>query len=309
MRIKYPHILPNFSHIPNIIRIRPIYNILNREYTKYEGNGRLRKVKEQINKNYLVNNDPQNLQDLKDILENLKSTSKNPKFNLGIEIIQTLLSHHKEEVIASALGNLFFIFDNRSIKNLIIKELRIRAKDPNPGVRRSARQSLKLISEEIHKFEAFEIIYGQFSNVFVDLNYNIHLKWKRIRNSIIKNNYVNKYLSSFLNYIAEESLIILDSPLNILSVSINEETIEDLYEENNFENGLNWYSDIVHFEQTVNPLIPLANIYALTFLEKGHLRRLVAFLDDEDYDVQLMGINGLSYAIESLINLVQVTQT
>jgi len=305
MRIKYPHILPQLFHIPNIIRLRLIYDIINREYSKNDGFGRLRKVEEQIQNDYLINKDPHNLQDLIVILENLKSTSQNPKFNLGIEIIQTLLSHHKKEVIASALGNVFFIFDNKTIKNLIIKELRIRAKDSNPEVRRSARQSLELISEEIHKFESFELIYGLFSNVFIDLSFNLHLKWKRIRNSIIKNDYINKYLSLFLNYFAEESLTILDSPLNVLSSYLNEEKVEDSYEENDFEDVLNWYSDIVHFEQTVSPLIPLANIYAMTFLEKGHLRRLIAFLDDDDYNVQMMGINGLSYAIESLTNLTQ----
>jgi len=309
MRIKYPHIFPHFFHIPNVIRLRPIYNILNREYARYEGFSRLREVEDQIKEDYLIQKNPENLQDLKVILKNLKSTSHNSKFNLGIDIIQTLLTHHKEEVIAAALGNLFFIFDNRSIKNLIIKELRIKARDPNPEVRRSAKHSLELISEEIHKFESFELIYGLFSNVFIDLTYNFHLKWKNIRNSIIKNNYVNKYLTPILNYFTEESFIILESPLNVLSVSINDEKVEDLYEENNFENGLNWYSDIVHFEQNVNPLIPLANIYTLTFLEKGHLRRLAALLDDEDYHVQMIGINGLSYAIGTLTNLAPNTPT
>jgi hypothetical protein len=249
----------------------------------------------------LINN-PQNLQDLKIILKNLKTTSQNPKFNLGIKIIHILISHHNEEVIALALGNLFFLFDNRAIKNLIIKELRIRANDPNPDVRKSAQYSLELIAEEIHKFEAFEIIYGLFSNVLLDLSYSYHMKWKLIVNSIIKNNPVTKYLTSLMDYFTLEILVILDNPLNFLSFFINEEKIEGLSGEENLENWLQYYSHIISVEQTEDPLNSLANIYAMTFLEKGHLRRLAALLDDEDSHVQMMGINGLIYAIKSLTN-------
>jgi hypothetical protein len=47
----------------------------------------------------------------------------------------------------------------------------------------------------------------------------------------------------------------------------------------------------------------------MTFLEKGHLRRLAALLDDEDSHVQMMGINGLIYAIKSLTNLAKNAPT
>jgi hypothetical protein len=300
MKIKYPQKLPHLPQIPNIIILRPLHNILNREDTEYTGFGRLMNDEKQIHQNYLINNDPQNLQDLKIILKNLKTTSQNPKFNLGIEIIQILLSHQRGEVIALALGNLFFIFNKRSIKNLIITELRIRANDPNPEVRKSAQYSLELIAEEIHKFEAFEIIYGLFSNVLLNLSYSFHMKWKLIVNSIIKNNYVTKYLNSLTDYFTHEILVILNSPLNILSLFI-EEKIEDFSEDENLDNWLHYYLDIVKVEQTENPLNSLANIYAMTFLEKGHLRRLAALLDDEDSNVQMMGINGLIYAITTLL--------
>jgi|GEM_PF-2347519 len=302
MKIKHPHKVHHFPHIPTLIRLRPIYNILNREYTHYTGFGRLRNYEEQIHQKYLINNNPQNLQDLKMVLKNLKRSSQNPKFNLGIEIIQNLLSHHNEEVIASALGNLFFIFNNKAIKNLIIMELRIRAHDPNPNVRKSAQYSLELIAEDIHKFEAFEILYGLFSNVLLDLSYNFHLKWKLLVNSIIKNKHVTKYLNSIMDYFTQETLVILESPLNFLLLFIHEEKIEGFHEEENIENWLQYYSDIIKLEKTEDPLNSLANIYAMTYLENGHLRRLAALLDDEDFDVQMMGINGLIYATSSLLN-------
>jgi hypothetical protein len=105
-----------------------------------------------------------------------------------------------------------------------------------------------------------------------------------------------------LDYFTLETLVILDSPLNFLSFFINEEKIEGLSGEENLENWLQYYSHIISVEQTEDPLNSLANIYAMTFLEKGHLRRLAALLDDEDSHVQMMGINGLIYAIKSLTN-------
>ena len=84
MKIKYPQKLPHLPQIPNIIILRPLHNILNREDTEYTGFGRLMNDEKQIHQNYLINNDSQNLQDLKIILKNLKTTSQNPKFNLGI---------------------------------------------------------------------------------------------------------------------------------------------------------------------------------------------------------------------------------
>jgi hypothetical protein len=301
MKINPRNILLHFPHIPNITRLAPIYSILNRQNTVYLGSGRLRNDDKQIHQNYLINNDPQNLQDLKIILKNLKTTSQNPNFNLGIEIIQILLSHQREEVVSLALGDLFFIFNNRAIKVLIIKELRIRANDSNPNVRKSAQYSLELIAEEIHKFEAFEIIYGLFSNVLLDLRYNFRVKWKLKVNSFIKNNHINKYLNSLMDYFTKETLVILDSPLNFLSLLINGKNIEHFPEDENHDNWLHYYSDIINVEQNDDPLNSLANIYAMTFLENGHLRRLTALLDDEDSHIQMMGINGLIYAISTIL--------
>jgi hypothetical protein len=300
MKINFRLKLPHFPRISSFIRLISIYTILNREYSNYTGFGRLRDDEEQIHQKYLINDNPQNLKDLKLILENLKTTSHNSKFNLGIDIIQKLLSHHNEEVIASALGNLFFIFNNKVIKNLIIKEIRIRAHDQNPDVRESAQYSLELISGEIHKFESFEKIYGQFSNVLLDLSYNFHLKWKLVANSIIKNNHVSKYLNSMMDYFTKETLVILKNNPSLL-LFINEEKIEAFHDTENIDNWLEYYSDMIKFEKIEDPLDSLANVYAMTYLENGHLRKLAAFLDDEDPNVQMMGINGLTYAIKSLL--------
>jgi len=46
----------------------------------------------------------------------------------------------------------------------------------------------------------------------------------------------------------------------------------------------------------------LASFYARTSMENGHLRRLIALLDDDDTKVQQIGVNALIEAVENLIN-------
>ncbi|GEM_PF-6262188 len=52
-----------------------------------------------------------------------------------------------------------------------------------------------------------------------------------------------------------------------------------------------------------NPLNKLATVYTNTFLEKGHLRRLESFLDDEDHNTRMIGAAALSHVADILINL------
>ncbi len=62
------------------------------------------------------------------------------------------------------------------------------------------------------------------------------------------------------------------------------------------------YSDIMNIDHTnEDSLNTLASVYSQTFLEKGHLRRLRALLDDENLEVQHLGINGLTHVANILI--------
>lgn len=54
---------------------------------------------------------------------------------------------------------------------------------------------------------------------------------------------------------------------------------------------------------TEDPLKTLATIYAQTFQEKCHLRRLKALLDNECNEVQHSGLNGLTYVANILIKI------
>ena len=79
--------------------------------------------------------------------------------------------------------------------------------------------------------------------------------------------------------------------------------IDVLFEENFIEQEIIPYSSISKFElKQKDPLNELATIYANTILEKGHLRRLEAFLDDEDYYVRRTGVNALTQTANILIS-------
>ena len=45
----------------------------------------------------------------------------------------------------------------------------------------------------------------------------------------------------------------------------------------------------------------MAGFYASTFTERGHLRRLIFLLDDEDPEVQQIGFNALTDIVEVLL--------
>jgi hypothetical protein len=45
----------------------------------------------------------------------------------------------------------------------------------------------------------------------------------------------------------------------------------------------------------------LASFYVNTFREKGHIRRLTALLDDEEYEIQQIGIDALTEVLEILL--------
>ena len=54
---------------------------------------------------------------------------------------------------------------------------------------------------------------------------------------------------------------------------------------------------------TEDSLKTLATIYAQTFQEKCHLRRLKALLNDENNEIQHSGLNGLTHIASILIKI------
>ena len=78
---------------------------------------------------------------------------------------------------------------------------------------------------------------------------------------------------------------------------------DDIFEENLVKIGTDSYSKLLKYEfGKKDALNELSLVYANSFLEKGHIRRLKAFLDDDDYHVRREGVNALSYVAKILIS-------
>ena len=65
-------------------------------------------------------------------------TNQSTGLKNGLEIMTTLLSHKKKELVASALGELFLMINDETIQKLVVKELITLSQDHNPDVRKSA---------------------------------------------------------------------------------------------------------------------------------------------------------------------------
>lgn len=312
--------LYHLNHILNLIQLLVI-SIISNDKSGYDDFKHYQTINGQTLNKSTINNQSTNIEELNTILEYLTTISPDSKFNLAIELIKILVTHKNKVVVASALGKLFFVFNNERIQSIMINELRTMTNNSNTDIRKSAKCSLELIAGDVYKLEILDLIGLLFSDLFSDLKYFFHSRFNSYVNSFTKNNQIADYFNSSLNYLFEETLLLSAvSPMNLIALVYYEEIEnfdeikglpKDEYQGNlAFDNCAEYhsdiYSEIINVEHTkYDSLNSLTNIYSLTFLEKGHLRRLKALLDDEDYNVQIMGIDALIYAIESLIKLEQ----
>jgi hypothetical protein len=282
-------------------------------------------AKKQVYKEYLERSDLNELTDLKMVLESLIKTTENQKSKIGLEIILVLISHKKKDVKAFALGKLYILTHDKYLKKLVIKELKTLVCDKNPQIGKCAQNSLKLCASDANKFETTEIIIELLNGLNKDiqnLKNSIRARVKHLKSSnIITCN--NLFLKSFnrliipidkleiklkdrikhsynmLNYLTYKYFLL--SKISRLFPELSD--INVLIEEIFIEPKTISYSSIAKFELTQkDPINELATIYANTILEKGHIRRLEAFLDDENYNVRRTGVNALTNAANMLIN-------
>lgn len=204
--------------------------------------------------------------------------------------------------MASALGELFLMINEETIQKLVIEELMTLSQDHNPDVRKSAEYSLELISREVYKLE----IFNKLSNLFLNLKESIENK---IKPSEICYTFsfhmINKfysYLSSIYsktnNLLFSHNIYYLENISNTLSTAeliIFEKNVNSPNEQLSNNEEVYSYSDIMNIDHaTEDPLKTLATLYAQTFQEKGHLRRLNALLNDENNEIQHSGLNSLT---------------
>lgn len=241
------------------------------------------------------------------------------QIKLGLELILVLLSHPKKDVRAYSLGKLYPLITEELLRELIIQDLDDMRDDPQLNVSTAAQESLEDISGMINNIMLADIISEVFTEFSIDLEKfgqkkvtPFHLPFSSPPLNGQSHDGENSFFSSKNRYIFpfirryRQINVFLDK---ILFSNQLEELFPELTEMEEFsfgtilEEGVIPYSNISNFKwKPADSLERLANMYAHTFMEKGHLNRLKAYLDDDDYYVRKIGVNAMIEVVTFLLN-------
>ncbi len=258
-----------------------------------------------INKEYLLNDDSQNHKKLEKLLIDSINCSQSQELKLGLELILVLISHKNENVKTSALTKMFVLMDDGLIQELVVKELKEMSNNKGKNINEPAEDSLDLIATEIHKFEILDAFFDILSELKDKITFKVNKfefplislyfdKWNSID---VHRKYHVLYGNNIFNGLICK-LRTLNRRMDKLFPYL--EGIDD-YNEDFMKYKKVAYLNIQNFESSEKEsLQKLANLYVRTFTEKGHLRRLIALLDDDNDDIQQIGINALTKVVEIL---------
>jgi hypothetical protein len=267
----------------------------------------------------LLKNRPKTHRDLENNLKIAIARTHKHQLKLGLEIILLLLSHPQKDVRAFSLGRLYPLITKESLRELIIKDLKDMRDDSQLNVSAAAQESLNGISGIVHNLVLADIISEVFVEFSVDLekyglthNINFHspfsshpLEGKDLEGGNSFFNSKNRYIFPFIRGYRQMN-VLLDKILfsNQLEELFPELTsMEEFSIGNILEEGIIPYSDLSNFQwKPADSLERLANIYAHTFMEEGHLHRLKTYLDDDDYHVRQIGANALIEVVSFILN-------
>lgn len=253
--------------------------------------------KNAIYNEYLLKKDLDSVNSLEEILNSSIQYTKDDELKLGLEIILKLISNENEFIKTYALGKIYFLIEDDYIKEIIIKELKNLLDNSNEDIIEKALDSLELIALEVYKFKIFEIYFNILTKLWE------FLKFKLIKFSVI--NPLSDIISLMDNseirptndfYLHDDYNDVLGK-FKFLNRLVGKIPYLDEIEIFNLENikdeMLHYYhTQMLEFNKNA-ALKKLAMFYACTFREKGHLRRLIALLDDDEYNIQQIGIDAL----------------
>ena len=273
----------------------------------------------QIYQKNLLKNGPKNHHDLEKKLKITIDHTHENRVKLGLEIILLLISHPQKDVRAFSLGRVYPLITEKSLNELIIKDLKDMRDDPQLDVSAAAQESLEDISGIIHNLMLVDIILEILVEFSVDLeNYGLKkviplhspfssqaLKEENFQGENSFFNSKNRYIFPFIRGYRQMNVfldkILFSNQLEELFPELKE--MEEFSMVNLWEEGIIPYSDISNFQwKPVDSLERLAHIYAHTFMENGHLNHLKTFLDDDDYRVRQIGVNALIDVVTFLLN-------
>ena len=236
--------------------------------------------------------------ELKSFIEYLIETTEDQDLVTSLNIISNMIFHKNKVVVASSLGQLYLIIHDNDVRELMITELSEMMNDDDTYVRKNALRSMEIIASEVNKSEMLNLS----NDIIHYLTYNLktYLQTKFNFNDLITRLTNSKTLASSVDKLYDkfEILGVLDKELNISQV--NELTAE---KENIDEYGVIPYNELENLEITNETYLNrLMDLYSLTYREKGHIKHLESYLNDDNYKVREMGINGLIYALKGLSN-------
>ena len=240
--------------------------------------------------------DLNSIYNLEEILKSKIQFAQNDELKLGLKIVLTLISQKSKLSKAYALGKIYFLMDDEYIKEIIIKELKNLSHYTNRKTSECALNSLDAIALNLYKLTFFEIFINTIESLYDIIKFyasklslisllSTKIGLKKESKTTIENYF---YLEQYNDIIGK---LLSFNHLNSLTIYFDK--IEDLNNENTENELLNQYQNqILEFNKN-NALNGLASLYIHTFKEKGHLRRLIALLDDDDHNVQKIGIDAL----------------
>ncbi|MGB9978828.1 hypothetical protein [Methanobacterium sp.] len=262
-----------------------------------------------INKEYILKDNSQTLKELEILLVDSIKYSKSQELKLGLEIILLMISHKNENVRNAALTKMFVLLDDGLIRELVVKELKNESENGDKDSSESAEYSLDLIADEIHRFEVMDAVFDIFCRLknMIALRFNqlgflsvlsvyshdkhnsLDISRTSIKNSVVHNNTLfNRLIRKLraLNRKIDRMVPYLEEIGNYDEIGYKETSCLNIQNSKSSEN---------------ESLQKLANFYASTFTERGHLRRLISLLNDNDEDIQQVGVNALTDVVEILL--------
>lgn len=262
-------------------------------------------TKWQENQENLLNNEPSVHAELEVNLKQIITKASSQKSKSGLKLILFLISHPKKDVRAFSLGRLYPLFKEDSLHILIIKDLRKMCDDPESEVHKAAENSLDFISDNMYNLMISEMILEIFVEIEKDTKIGIRYIKSSSPHQQSHPDSPNKFKKIFIKRFRQLNVllnkIIFSNQLEELFPEL--EDVEDFCLEDISDEGIIPYSEIYNFQwRPTDSIERLANIYAHTFMERGHLHHLKTYLDDEDYHVRRIGVEALITVVNFLLN-------
>jgi hypothetical protein len=239
------------------------------------------------------------IEDMDYLTDYLIKNTADPDKNIGLRIVNTLIFHPREDVVASSLGKLYFLFNDKQIHEIIIEKLKELRLSSDYHVHEYVDESMEAIAGEVNNIEIFKLECNVFNNVSDKFDTYVHSLWNRVPH-LLDHKFHIKLHNSRLATSFDDMIISLFKFMMVVEHDLEIENT-DLDTLELYDGDIIPYLEIIDMEKNhENNFNNLINIYALTFRENGHLNHLISLLNDDDPIVRHMGVDGLIYVLKVL---------